>query len=171
MNVFYLDTCAKISAQSLIDIHVRKMIVESSQLLANCYSNEELYLAPRTQSGTIRKYSYYNHPCSVWVRSSYDNFSWLLNHACFLLDEFDYRFEKKHFCDSFIGWCYNHRPNLKRIGFTKPALAVKHYPHFDDPVLTYRNYYSNDKRTDKNGKRIDYYTKRNRPEWFVAKDY
>lgn len=74
MNIFYLDEDPIQAASYLCDIHVRKMIVESSQLLANAYSVEQLKLAPVTQSGKVRKYSYYNHPCSIWVRSSTNHF-------------------------------------------------------------------------------------------------
>ena len=55
MNIFWLDNDPQIAAQMLADIHVGsknrggKMIVESAQMLGNCYSLEQLLDAPYTK--------------------------------------------------------------------------------------------------------------------------
>lgn len=169
MNIFFLNQDPYKSATLMIDVHVNKMIIESCQMLANAY-DEELETAPRSQKGNIRRHSYYNHPCSVWVRDSITNFQWLLDHASALLKERRFRFDQPHFSSSFIDWCKINSPNLKNLGLTKPAQAFKIgvWDHLidDDPVRGYQRYYVADKHYDKNGKNIFKYTKRNIPEFW-----
>ena len=169
MNIFYIDEDPTVAAQSLIDIHVNKMIVETAQLLANCYSLDKLKDAPKTQTGNIRGYSHVNHPCTKWVKSSEDNFVWLVSHGLALCHEKIFRTSNEHFTYAFINWCANNIADLPDIGLTTPALAFNQYPEFQDysnPVESYRKYYTNCKRVDKNGKKIDIYTRRARPTWF-----
>lgn len=169
MNIFFVDNNPEIAAESLIDIHVNKMIVETAQLLANCYSLKELEYAPRTQTGNIRGYSHINHPCTKWVKESSANFTWLVLHGLKLCREKIYRTDKEHFTYTFIDWCSQNPPMLPSLCLTTPALAFNQYPEFQDysnPVESYRKYYVNCKRIDKNGKKIDIYTRRARPTWF-----
>jgi hypothetical protein len=89
MNIFAIYRCPVESAVHLVDSHTVKMVSESAQMLANCFSHESLAAAdcPRTKTtGAVRRYSHYNHPCSKWVRESRDNMVWLYTHA-FALDE------------------------------------------------------------------------------------
>lgn len=170
MNIFYLDEDPIVSAHYLIDIHVGsqncggKMIVESCQMLANCYSTEELSKAPLTKSGKTRKYSYFNHPCSIWVRQSIDNFDWLLSHAEEMIKEKIFRGGMEHFCVKLLQWCRENPPSLK-LGFTNPALAMPEEHKTKNPVESYRSYYRT-KRLTKAGKRMDVWTKRGRPNWY-----
>jgi hypothetical protein len=104
MNIFRLDPDPVASARMLADIHTGsknrggKMIVEATQMLANCYTLDQLNYAPKTKKGEVRKYSYYNHPCSKWTRASLDNFHWLLRHGIAMVEEKLYRGGKLHFC-------------------------------------------------------------------------
>lgn len=171
MNIFYLDKDPTKAAEYMINVHVNKMIIESSQLLANCYTPEQLDKAPKTQSGKTRKYSYYNHPCAIWVRNSLDNFNWTVQHAIALVNERQYRFDKNHFSSEFINWCNNNQPNLDSFGLTPPAQAFKkgvwdHLIDINNPVEAYRRYYVADKRFDKNGKNILQYSKRDIPPFW-----
>lgn len=170
MNIFYLSECPIQSAKFLIDRHVNKMISESAQMLANCYSKRELVFAPKTQKNEVRKHSYFNHPCSIWVRESIANFNWLVYHAIAMSHEKVYRTNKGHFSYDFILWCLENKPQLPNSELTSPAQAFeKNYPHLIDktnPVQAYRNFYIEDKRFDKAGHRMDFWTKRNRPDWF-----
>ena len=167
MNIFVLDNDPCVAAQNLIDRHVNKMIVESVQMLANCYTPDHLTFAPPSQNGETRKYSYYNHPCSVWARESYGNFDWLLNHADSIISERYHRFEKGHFCEDIIKWFQNNNPsNVKQFNPITPfALAMPDDYKSDDAVESYRKYYISDKQTDKNGRWMMYYTNRDVPDW------
>lgn len=173
MNIFFLDHDPELAAQYLVDIHTGsrncggKMIVETAQMLANCYTKEELEFAPRTKDGNVRGYSYYNHCCSRWVRESLDNFTWLVKHGKAMVSEKIYRGGKLHFCGKFIDWCDKNPPmSMSYNGFTRPALAVGKFVHLrllDDYVDTYRQFYVLDKKFDKNMNRMDIYTNRTKP--------
>lgn len=136
-------------------------------MLANCYTMEKLKEAPLTASGTPRKYSYLHHPCSKWALLSLENFSWLLNHTRALLEERKFRFDADHFCNSFISWCEQSQPNLPKTGLTKFAQAMPDEYKNEDSVTAYRQYYAAAKKTDKNGKNMFVWTKRQPPIWCI----
>ena len=56
MNIFCIDENPIQAARWLCDIHLSKMVVESSQMLANCFTSETLEDAPRAKSGNVRKH-------------------------------------------------------------------------------------------------------------------
>lgn len=172
MNLFRLDNDPAQAARLNQDLHVRKIIVEASQLLANCYSVPQLQYAPKTQSGNVRSYSHIHHPISKWAKESYPNFIWTLAHAKELCREFNFRFGKDHFCHKFIDWCLGELPdNPPAMPQTEQPQCFKAYPECivpGDPVAGYRNYYRVAKKTfDMRGK-IAHATWTNReiPEWF-----
>ena len=155
------------AAQSLIDDHVRKMVVESCQMLSVAYTLSELAEpdVPRTQKGHPRKHFNPNHPCCRWVVASKANWYWLLRHAQAIAAEYRLRFNKHHFCEGFIRWCSKNPPLLLNIGLTPPHLAMNKEFRQKDFVQAYRDYYRTEKRTDKNGKDIYKWTKRTKPQW------
>lgn len=108
MNIFCLDNNPIQAARWCMDKHVVKMPTESAQMLTNCFSAERLSRndCPRTMMGTIRKYSHYNHPCSIWVRKSKDNMVWLIEHSLELCNEKLRRYpdKKDHFARTFLNW-------------------------------------------------------------------
>lgn len=172
MNIFYLDENPRLAALYMIDAHVgsknrsAKMLVEYSQMLANCYAHKQLEQAPLTQKQTVRKYSYFNHPSSKWVRQSIHNFNWLLDHALHCIVESKHRGGCHHFCIDFIKWCCNERPNLPNLPKTKISLAMPRIYYNDNPVTAYRDYYQNDKIYDNAGKFMATWTNREIPYWF-----
>jgi hypothetical protein len=171
MNIFFLDEDPKKAAQKQIDKHVVKMIVESTQMLQTAYSLERLAMndCPKNQNGNNRTHGYYNHPCSIWVRSSKSNFEWLLDHAIDLYYEKKYRFGGDHFSHSFILWSVRNKPYIDDLGLTTPALAFKNYPHLRDysnPVESYQKFYAQDKRRDNAGRWMAKYTKREIPAFW-----
>ena len=173
MNLFVLDQNPEKAAALSQDLHVRKMTPETAQLLANGFSLEQLMFAPKTQTGNVRKYSYIHHPVSKWVLQSKENFKWALKHGTALCEEFYYRFEKEHFCSTFIKWANIHNPlNVAEGPFTEhPQCFVKDYPELivpNNPVKGYRNYYRVAKRQFLfKGKIVKAsWTKRTIPDWF-----
>lgn len=100
MNIFVSDVNPLIAARNLDDSRVRKMILESTQVLANCLPNNIFFdlvsdLSP-TLMFTLVHRNYWNHPCSVWVRKSWGNYYWLLQHLMGLCKEYSVRFGKVH---------------------------------------------------------------------------
>jgi hypothetical protein len=145
VNIFKLSNCPVESARFYQDIHIKKIIVETSQILANAYDLQILTLAPKTQSGQWRKHSYPFHPITKWAIKNISNFNWTLKHAVALCEEYKFRFNKPHFCESFINWCTDNNPNLSLEGLTEqPQCFLKHPDCMvkNDPVTGYRNYYN-----------------------------
>lgn len=84
MNIFVTDPSSIQSALWLCDQHLKsKMILESAQMLANCFTQDRLYKmdCPRTKTGTVWKYAHPNHPCTKWTKESRANAFWLCEHA------------------------------------------------------------------------------------------
>jgi hypothetical protein len=89
----------------------------------------------------------YNHPCTIWARSSLDNHEWTHCYANALGEEYRYRYGKQHKSVTVI----NNLPEptkLPRLGFTEFGLAMPDVlKNYDDPVQSYRDYYHLDKAT------------------------
>lgn len=133
MNIFILDKNPKKSVIQLCNKHNVKMILESTQMLCNCFDQLEVPY----------KRTHYNHPCSIWVRESLDNYNWLFKYTEALCQEYTYRYEKIHKCQ---GVLYNLKtPNLKSIGLTKFKLAMPEQYKNSCVIDSYRKYYLNEK--------------------------
>lgn len=177
MNIFRLSNCPVECARQMQDLHIRKQALETTQLLANCYSPEQLQKAPKTQLGNVRKHSHIHHPISKWVMQNGSNFLWTLQHAIALHYEFVWRFKKEHFCENFVGWCLNNifPENIidKNSSIqTEQPQCFKQYPQCvvpGDPVAGYKNYYRTAKKSfDIRGKKVyATWTNRDVPEWFI----
>ena len=138
MNIFVLNNDPKIAARQLCDKHVVKMILESAQMLCSAFENGE---APY-------KRSYYNHPCTKWVRESQVNYEWLLTHAYEMCDEYHNRYGKIHKSLDAIDWCDNNSYKLgldQELGLTPFVQAMPDKYKNDDAVQAYRAYYNGEK--------------------------
>lgn len=143
------------------------MLIESGQLLANCYTSEILAQAPKTQTGNIRKYSHKNHPCSLWAKSNILHFNWLLCHSLSICHEYHHRFNKIHFTTTFIQWCNRNRANLPIINWADPPRAFGDFQSSHTNTCdAYRAYYTARKVFDKNNKLMAKWTNRTPPAWF-----
>ena len=135
MNIFVLDESPVVSAKYACDKHVVKMILESAQMLC----------AVHPEGTAPYKRSFYNHPCTKWVRESARNYEWLLLHAYALCDEYTRRYGKVHKTEEVVEWCDNNRPELPNIGLTKQPTCMPDYCKTESVVESYRNYYINEK--------------------------
>lgn len=163
MNIFVLDEDPIVAASCLVDRHTVKMVLESAQMLANCYTDNQLAAkdCPRTKTGNVRKHSYYNHPCSKWVRETTGNIKWLCEHAEAIDVERMERYgTEPHFSIEFIRWAYLNRFEscAEQAGVTPFALAMPDEYKQDNAVEAYRDYY-------RYGKKHLHEWKRNRPDW------
>ena len=135
MNIFIVDKDPYKAAIHLNDKHIVKMIVESAQLL----STTRRYFGDTNPF--LYKSCFVNHPCSEWIRESFENYLWLLTHFKALCDEYTYRYLKIHKCLGLLSYFSNELPTLESKGLTKFALAMPDEYKVDDPVQSYRNYY------------------------------
>jgi hypothetical protein len=121
---------------------------------------------------TVRKHSYQNHPCSRWVRESYENANWLLQLSLKLCEEKKLRYPKKpdHAILEFLHWVDK---NLHVVKFSKSNLTpfpvaiaddskCREVEGFDDldVILKYRLFYIYDKW------HIAEWNPREKPSWY-----
>lgn len=171
MNIFYLDENPVTAARYHCDKHVVKMILESAQLLCtaiNVCAGEQV---------TPYKSTHINHPCSIWVRESYSNWSYVFNLMLHLEREWQHRWghNKFHISVSKLvateagteaGFTDLAEKYLPKGGLTPPALAMPDYCKVTgNPVESYREYYRNEKQ------HLHKWTNREIPEWLSSKSY
>ena len=89
MNIFILDYDKTKNAKYHVDRHCTKMLVEQMQLLSSAYYyTGQSKLAPY-------KLTHKNHPCSIWVRESLENWLWLHEMTIELYIEYQHRYSNK----------------------------------------------------------------------------
>lgn len=153
MNIFYIDKDPMLAAQGLMDVHVRKMILESCQLL----------MTHDTLNGLQRPYlpTHVMHPCRVSLRNV-NNYTWLCIYLGRLCEEFRYRFARPHACEEhFLAFYANHGALTSDPTF--PQCMPDEFM-CNDTVEAYRAYYRA-KRFDFMLNGIAQYTKRHEPYW------
>lgn len=177
MNVFYVDSSPVVAAQSLVDRHITKMILESCQLLSTAHRivDGKMYIDLSPLGRKVKRWklddqrddviyqaTHVNHPSAVWCRECQDNYYWLFNHTVELTREYTYRYGKRHKCCDLLGVLGSPPSNIPTTSFTQPTPAMdKQYIISEDSVENYRNYYIHGK------KHLHKYTKRPPPEWLV----
>jgi hypothetical protein len=162
MNIFVLHEHPKIAAEMHCDKHCNKMIVEHAQMLSAAYystlgisrkkeipdkQNEvnQLFKGwPRkNKDGSEWHYaiSHVNHPCTVWTRSTIENFNWLLECTDHLCTEFRYRWKHEHSIKRIVDWMRENQPNLPSKGLTPFAQAMPDCFRSESAIEAYRKYY------------------------------
>ncbi len=195
MNIFILHSNPNRAARWHADKHVVKMILESVQMLytahwviaypflLDCKAPIQLakvqktlptppsiryYKAPFQQKDdTQRGYRpvHIHHPCTVWVRSSLENYLWLCSLAVALAKEHRHRWpdSAEHSCAEHAKWLLNNPPALPLTPRTPFALAMPdEYKKGKDAIRSYRAFYKGSKTERGITNR---YTKRNKPHW------
>lgn len=179
MNIFFVDKDPSIAGHCLHDVHCNKMILEAGQLLSNVhhitgynFPNLGRYVIYRNDPF---KPTHLHHPCTLWLLESRDNYSWLSQYLKWLCLEFSWRRGKNHKVAQFSNYFQHNQPSLPATNsMTLPKLCMPdHYQlpsvqTLDDVVTSYRQYYIGDKWQDKNGKRIDKWSMRSPPHWWIT---
>ena len=180
MNIFFVERNPYRAAEMLVDKHVVKMILETAQILSTAkrmtlgteridvndkgrkvrrWVMEDVVLGQNLYAAT-----HINHPSVVWARSHPTHYHWLLEHFVGLLDEYTYRYEKKHKCSSMYKYlCKNPlaiEGKYKIEDATDPPCAMPdEYKISSDAVENYREYYRKGKVN------LHKWTKRDPPSW------
>ena len=161
MNIFILDKDPIQAAKYSCDAHVIKMILESAQML----SSNQIPLSSKSCSEVQHQFykkTHYNHPCTVWVRQSVQNYDWLVKHAYGLCREFTNRYRYNvHKSQRVIELCDRVRPPLPNVGLTPFAQAMPDEYKNDDAVEAYRSYYIGEKNS------IAVWKNSPIPPWFI----
>jgi hypothetical protein len=178
MNIFYLDHNPVQAARWMVDKHVVKMILESAQLLSTAHRvldgmetvgssktgrKVKRWILPDAREGIMYAATHINHPSAVWCRQSVENYIWLADHLYALLDEYTYRYEKRHKCSELAYYLQSPPHKLKEYDWTvMPSAMADEYKISTDPITNYRNYYKLGKST------MHSWKKREQPEWITA---
>ena len=187
MNIFYIDKSPAKCAEQMVDKHVVKMILETAQLLSTAhrildgieytekkyvpgslpprYRNVKRWSLDTDRDKVLYQATHINHPSAVWCRQSNNNYNWLFAHFLSLLNEYTYRYGKRHKCSdpAFVD-ALRQPPLSIPVGYftpVTPAMADE-YIISNDSVTNYRNYYSKGKV------HLHKWTKRQPPDWLVA---
>jgi len=132
MNIFILDESPVLSAQYQCDVHIRKMTLESAQMLCTFFNNNGI--------NTPYKSTHLNHPCQKWLNESNHNIAWLFEHADALCKEYEYRFGKKHKSEQVIEKLRQYVTGISK-NHTDFTLAMDEQFKKPSPVDSYREYY------------------------------
>lgn len=106
MNIFILDRDLKVCSQSLVDKHVRKMLIEAVQMVSIATAYHIGYISDTVDPHGTRRYSVFkqtdglykytksqaSHPCSIWTRACIDNAVFLAEYAVEMAAEYEHRF-------------------------------------------------------------------------------
>lgn len=102
----------------------------------------------------LYKMSHYNHPMTLWVGLSMDNFNWALDHGFALCEEYKLRWHSnddvEHACLKVFRFMSENKHKLEDLfseeGFTQPPQCMpEKYRVEGDPVAAYRAYYIGEK--------------------------
>ena len=165
MNIFILDNDLDTNAKYHVDKHVVKMPLEAAQMLCtNMWIDEFLGYKPHklekpdldklTEITSIERKlpqeertipylpAMTNHPCTIWARSSEENFYYLYNYMNALNDEKVYRYGTPH--KSAVMLRDIRLPkHMENHGLTPFAQAMPDECKHEDAVTAYRTYYRN----------------------------
>jgi hypothetical protein len=157
MNIFILDKNPVLCAQYHNSKHVVKMILETTQLLNNALikNNEDYAKSP------IYRLTHKNHPASIWAATSKSNFIWLNELGLALCEEYNYRYDKHHKCESILKMFTTLSNYIPDVGLTDFVQCMPEKYHSNDVVEAYRNYYMAEKR------HIANWGNRNVPYWWI----
>jgi hypothetical protein len=158
MNIFYIDSDPKVAARQLVDDHIRKMQIESAQMLCTTFHHYGVE-APY-------KKAHYNHPSTKWTRESLNHAQWLLDHGLEICDEFVVRYGKEHATRKVLLWVKDNLPLISdkfpSIGFVPPPQCMPDEYKTDDTIKAYRDFYIKDKLGIK---KLNYNKLNNTPKW------
>jgi hypothetical protein len=107
-----------------------------------------------------------NHPVSIWVRSSLENYNWTLDLVDAMHSEWQYRYGHSKIHKSYlvaIQLRENPPQKFEFEGLTPFAKAMpEQYKVIDDPIEAYKQYYMSEEK-----RRIASWKKREKPEWYT----
>ena len=180
MNIFYLDSDVDKCAEAHVDRHVTKMQLEIAQMLCtNLWIDEVLGYIPRKvesdevselrnavvgsnhTTSTRYKPCFFNHPCTIWMRESYEHFEYSALLVYALNEEAQWRGFAPHKSARLVEQL-SMPQNMESAGFYQPAQAMPEERKGPDSVEAYRDYYMINKD------HLATYTRREPPSWWVG---
>ena len=169
MNLFVLSLCFRECAEWMFDKHVSKMILEAVQMLSTAKHLLDPFPVDSEEEKLIYKISHKNHPVSIWIRTSLENYLWTLDMVSAMHDEWKYRYnhsETKMHASFLVA------QNLRKFAprqecfpermLTPFAQAMPDEYKCEDAVEAYKRYYQSPEK-----RKIASWKRRNPPSWYV----
>jgi hypothetical protein len=160
MNLFILSLNMAQCAEWMIDKHISKMILEAVQMLCSA----KRCLEPSGDHSKLYRITHKNHPVTIWIRTSIENYMWTLDMIEAMHNEWQYRYQhtKEHKSYTLAKWLRQNPPPVESFdhkGLTPFALAMPDEYKTEDPVESYQNYY-------RSKARFATWKRRDKPYWF-----
>lgn len=161
MNIFAVSKHPRKCARALDDVRLRKMILETAQMLCtaiNLKAGEQV---------TRYKNSHPHNPLTKWAMSPV-NWDWLYHLGAAMGDEYEHRFGKRHASQDVIDELGDSRLWSGKFpeSFINAAANDKHgisFKHIPDVHKAYRQYLV--ARWTLTDTRVPTWTKRSPPKW------
>jgi hypothetical protein len=172
MNLFVLSLNFKECAESMFDKHIAKILLEIVQMLCTAI---QIVDAENEISSKIKLYkvAHRNHPVTIWMRESLENYMWALNLVDAMHIEWKFRYnhppEKMHKSYIVATYLRKYAPTADKfptVGLTRFALAMPVECKREDQIEAYRVYYQTPEK-----QRIASWKNREKPEWYTRVDF
>ena len=167
MNLFILSLCFRECAESMFDKHVSKIILEAVQMLCTTMH----LIDPENEinnTAKLYKMAHKNHPVTIWMRQSRDNYIWTLDLVDAMHSEWKFRYnhppEKEHKSFVLSKHLRRYAPSADKFpetGLTQFAMAMPVEYKCADPIEAYRKYYQSPEK-----QRIASWKNRSKPVWY-----
>jgi hypothetical protein len=167
MNLFILSRNLQECVEGMFDKHIAKIILEAIQMLCTALR----LIDPDGDIHTkvkLYRIAHKNHPVTVWMRTSLENYLWTLDLVDVMHQEWKYRYghpeEKVHASYTLVPFLRTYAPSADKFpmtGLTPFAQAMPDEYKHEDAVIAYRQYYQSPEK-----RRLASWKKRPKPEWF-----
>jgi hypothetical protein len=151
----------------MFDKHISKILLEIVQMLC---ATMQLVDPDNEVKNKIKLYkiSHKNHPVTIWMRQSLENYMWALNLVEAMHTEWKYRYDhpadklhKSYIVATFLKEFAPSADKFASTELTPFALAMPVECKCDDPIEAYRKYYQTEDK-----QKIASWKKRGKPEWY-----
>ena len=162
MNMFITEIEHHINVRNYCDVHLRKMITEQAQMLSTAHRILDgrpgtlMVYSKKLKTIIERKYDFVlkhlgengnapelylktheNHPNNLWIRKSKLNYRYAYHLFIAMLDEYEYRFNKKHESAKLRHDLKKYPRNLTSIKMTPFVWDMK-YAYIDNVTDAYK---------------------------------
>ena len=170
MNLFILSLSFKECAESMFDKHVSKILLEAVQMLCTTI---QIVDPDNEIKNVIKLYKicHKNHPTTIWIRSSLENYMWTLDLVDAMHEEWKYRYDhpsdkmhKSYIVAKHLRTFAPTADKFQHVGLLPFALAMPIECKSNDPVESYRKYYQTPEK-----QKIASWKKRSKPDWYQIK--
>jgi len=171
MNLFIISRSVQECVEAMFDKHISKIILEAVQMLCTAKLLVSSVCEEPEDNIKLYKTTHKNHPVSIWVRTSLENYMWTLDLIDAMHTEWKYRYDhpasKEHNSYIVAKYLRKYAPKADEFpstGLTSFAQAMPDEYKCEDAVEAYRQYYQSPEK-----QKIATWKKRGVPAWYSVK--